>query len=452
MKKIDIKHIKEWCKIALINLVMLAVFLELGSLAFYLIRNNQFFYTRERPQTNQDLGLNLEGMRMELSVVERLHPFFGYVQKPGPDFRPGFMYNNYGFISPYDYPFFKTDENQYVVGVFGGSVASNYSIYEIQNKILETKLKQIPQLQDKEIIILSFATGGYKQPQQLLILNYMLSVGQVFDMVINIDGFNEIALSSLNNDRQLDLTMPSAAHIQPLTSLANNDLSTKALETLLKIKQTKPKINDAIATLKNCNLASCHTLNSLHVRGLIKDYRQNVERFQRYQQNPDDEEGEGSVFLFFTQESPIPEAEALQKMTDNWVKTSTLMNQILSAQNIPYFHVIQPNQYYPTDRVYSEEEREVAFSDDSPYSDAIEAGYPLLLSRIPELQATGVTVLNGVQILDQAPEMMYIDNCCHYTPAGEHILSSYIAESIINSLNPQKQQPQKPESGSQPSF
>ena len=65
MNTINIKQIKEWLKIALINLVMLAVFLELGSLGFYLIRNNQFFYTRERPQTNQDLGLNLEGMRME---------------------------------------------------------------------------------------------------------------------------------------------------------------------------------------------------------------------------------------------------------------------------------------------------------------------------------------------------------------------------------------------------
>lgn len=447
MNKIDIKHIKEWVKIALVNLVMLAVFLELGSLAFYFIRNNQFFYTRERPQTSQDLGLNLEGMRMELSVVERLHPFFGYVQKPGPDFRPGFMYNNYGFISPYDYPFVKTNENQYIVGVFGGSVASNYSIFEIQNKILETKLKQIPELKDKEIIILSFATGGYKQPQQLLILNYMLSVGQVFDMVINIDGFNEIALSNVNNDRKLDLMMPSAAHIEPLTSLANNNLSTKALETLLKIKETKPRINDAIATLKDCNLASCHTLNSLHVRRLIQDYRRDVKRFQRYQQNPD-EEGEGSVFLFYQQESPLPEPEALQKIINNWVKTSTLMSQILSAQNIPYFHVIQPNQYYPTDRVYSEEEREVAFSDDSPYGDAIEVGYPILLNRIPELQAAGVTVFNGVKALDRSPEIMYIDDCCHYTPAGERLLSSYIAESIVNTLNPQKKQPPQPESGS----
>ncbi|MGC9525590.1 MAG: hypothetical protein ACP5D7_08645 [Limnospira sp.] len=447
MNKIDIKHIKEWVKIALVNLVMLAVFLELGSLAFYFIRNNQFFYTRERPQTSQDLGLNLEGMRMELSVVERLHPFFGYVQKPGPDFRPGFMYNNYGFISPYDYPFVKTNENQYIVGVFGGSVASNYSIFEIQNKILETKLKQIPELKDKEIIILSFATGGYKQPQQLLILNYMLSVGQVFDMVVNIDGFNEIALSNVNNDRKLDLMMPSAAHIEPLTSLANNNLSTKALETLLKIKETKPRINDAIATLKDCNLASCHTLNSLHVRRLIQDYRRDVKRFQRYQQNPD-EEGEGSVFLFYQQESPLPEPEALQKIINNWVKTSTLMSQILSAQNIPYFHVIQPNQYYPTDRVYSEEEREVAFSDDSPYGDAIEVGYPLLLNRIPELQAAGVTVFNGVKALDNTPEIMYIDDCCHYTPAGERLLSSYIAESIVNTLNPQKKQPPQPKSGS----
>lgn len=433
--KLNLKKIKEIAKTTLVNLVVLAIFLELGSLGFYFIRNNQLFYTRPQPETSQDLGLSLEGMRMEISIVERLHPFFGYVPKSGPDFRPGFKYNNYGFISPYDYPFTKVNNNQFIVGVFGGSVASNYSIYEIQNRILETKLREIPGLENKEIVILSFATGGYKQPQQLLILNYMLSVGQVFDMVINIDGFNELALSSVNNQDKLDLNMPSSSHIQPLTNLANNSLSTKALETLIRIKETKPKINDAISTLKNCRLASCNTINSLHLQRLIQSYYQDVKRFERYQQIPDDDNGEGSVFLFYTQESVLPQPKALAKITDTWVTTSTVMNHILTAQNIPYFHILQPNQYYPTNRVYSSQEKAIAFSDNTPYRNPIIAGYPLLLNRIPDLQATGVNIFNGVNILDAASEIMYIDNCCHYTLAGENILSNYVAESIKNVLS-----------------
>lgn len=433
--KFNRKQIKEVGKIILINLLLLGFFVELGSLGFYLVRHNQLFYTRQRPSSIEEMGLNLEGMRMEISIVERLHPYFGYAPKPGPDFRPGFKYNNYGFISPYNYPFVKTNENQFIVGVFGGSVASNYSIYEIQNGILETKIREVPGLENKELIILSFATGGYKQPQQLLILNYLLSVGQVFDMVINIDGFNELALSSVNNEKKLELTMPSASHIQPLTNLANNSLSTQALESILKIKQAKPRINQVASNLKNCWMASCYTINNLAIQGLIKDYYQEVERFQRYQQIPDHDGGEGSVFLFYTQESVLPEEKALAKITDTWVRTSTVINHILSAKNIPYFHILQPNQYHVTNRVFSSEEKAIAFTDNTPYRQPIVAGYPLLLNRIADLEAAGVTIFNGVNIFDAAPEMMYIDNCCHYTPAGEHILSSYVAESIKNILN-----------------
>ena len=107
----DLKFLKkgqEILKIALINLALLLVFLELGSLGWYFIKHKQFFYTREKVQNKSDLGINLEGVRLNQSIVERFHPFFGFIQKPSADFRPGFKVNNYGFISPYDYPLKKT--------------------------------------------------------------------------------------------------------------------------------------------------------------------------------------------------------------------------------------------------------------------------------------------------------------------------------------------------------
>ena len=204
-----IKKSQEVLKIALINLAFLLIFLELGSLGWYFVKHKQFFYTRSKAQDKSALGINLEGVRLNQSIVNRLHPFFGFIEKPGPDFRPGFKINNYGFMSPYDYPFKKTKPNQFIVGVFGGSVAANYGIFEVQNKVLSRYLKQLPGLKDKEFVILSFATGGYKQPQQLLILNYFLALGQELDFVVNIDGFNEVALSNLNNKNKLDLAMPS---------------------------------------------------------------------------------------------------------------------------------------------------------------------------------------------------------------------------------------------------
>jgi hypothetical protein len=41
--------------------------------------------------------------------------------------------------------------------------------------------------------------GGYKQPQQLMALNWFMALGGEFDIVINLDGFNDVALPALEN-------------------------------------------------------------------------------------------------------------------------------------------------------------------------------------------------------------------------------------------------------------
>jgi hypothetical protein len=60
-------------------------------------------------------------------------------------------------------------------------------------------LERLDRFRGKEIVILSLATGGYKQPQQLMALTYLLALGAHFDLVINVDGFNEVALPAAEN-------------------------------------------------------------------------------------------------------------------------------------------------------------------------------------------------------------------------------------------------------------
>jgi len=428
---------QEIIKIALINLVLLLVFLELGSLAWYFVKHKQFFYTREKPPNESPLGINLEGVRLNESIVERFHPFFGFIQKPGPDFRPGFKMNNYGFLSPYDYPFKRTKPNQFIIGVFGGSVASNYSIFEVQNQILPKYLKQFPGLKDKEFIILSFATGGYKQPQQLLILNYFLALGQELDMVVNIDGFNEVALSNLNNKNKIDLAMPSIQHILPLTSLASNSLSTKAMKATIAIKENKARINQGLKSLGQCKLAACDALTSVYIQNLVNNYRKDVIRFEKESKQTQKDEG-GTVIYINLNNSVIKDDAAFEQMAQNWAKSSIFMNKVLSASNVPYFQVLQPNQYYQTKRVFGEAEKLIAFNKDSPYAKAVKLGYPALFKKFRNLEKNNIDILNGVNIFDDTEEIVYVDSCCHYNQRGEEIFSNYVGSSILKKLRLEK--------------
>ena len=424
---------QEILKITLINLALLLVFLELGSLGWYFVKHKQFFYSREKAQDKSALGINLEGVRLNQSIVERFHPFFGFIQKPSADFRPGFKINNYGFISPYDYPFKKFKKNQFIIGIFGGSVASDFSIFQIQNKVLPQYLKQVPGLQDKEFVILSFATGGYKQPQQLLILNYFLALGQELDLVVNIDGFNEVALSNLNNQNQINLAMPSIQHISPLTSLANNSLSTEAMQATLRIKDNKTRINQGLESLQHCSLAACDALTSVYVQNLVNNYRKDVIAFEKERSKKQQDE-EGSVIFINKNKSILEDSAAFEQMAWNWAKSSIFMHKVLSASNVPYFHVLQPNQYYQTKRVFGEAEKRIAFNKETPYAKAVELGYPAILSKFPNLQKNNINILNGVKVFDKTKDAVYLDSCCHYNKAGEVVFSNYVGSSILESL------------------
>lgn len=434
------KGIKTGLSIVAINLGLAFIGLEVVSLGFYFSQEKKFFYTRENTTSKVRENLEKTGTRLgtsfdDRSIIERLHPFFAFVLEPGAftHEESGLKVNNYGFLSLYDYPFLKTNENQFVIGVFGGSVANDLAVNSIVNEARGNEgfiqyLKNLPQLKDKEIIILSFAGGGYKQPQQLLILNYFLAIGQELDLVINIDGFNEVALSSLNNQAQIELALPSLQHIQPLTGLANNDLS--VMKAIVEISELKDNLLTAINKLESCRLALCHSFRSLQVKQVLENYQTQVINYDEKIARKSNKIGGSESLVHFTKMPAVLEDDvAFQKMTDIWYDSSLAMDRILSSRNIPYFQFIQPNQYYPTQRVFTEEEKFIFF-DNHPYAEGVRKGYPLLLSKVENLQNENVNVFNAVKILDDEKTPVYRDACCHYNALGKIILEKYIANSI----------------------
>ncbi|MGB3512357.1 MAG: hypothetical protein WBA93_24590 [Microcoleaceae cyanobacterium] len=434
------KGISTGLSIVAINLVLAFIGLEAVSLGFYFSQEKQLFYTRENTisKIREDLektGTRLGGGFDDKSIIERLHPFFAFVLEPGAftQEESGLKVNNYGFFSVSDYPFVKTNKNQFVIGVFGGSVASDFALNSIINEAKGNEgfiqyLKNIPQLKDKEIIVLSFASGGYKQPQQLLILNYFISIGQEFDLVINIDGFNEVALSNLNNQAQVELALPSVQHIQPLTGLANNDLS--VMKAIVEISELKDKLLTAINKLESCKLALCHSFRSWQVKQFLDSYQKQVINYDEKIARKSNKIGGSDSLVYFTKMPAVLEDDvAFEKMSDIWYDSSLTMNQILSSRNIPYFHFIQPNQYYPTQRVFTEEEKFLVI-ENHPYAEGIKKGYPVLLSKVDDLQKENVNVFSAVTILDDEKSPVYRDACCHYNMIGETILEKYIANSI----------------------
>ena len=422
-----------------VNLAIAFICLESLSLAFYYINQKQFFYTRTKAKEKVVEDIERIGIRLDESIVERLHPFFGYVLKQGAftNEKLKLKVNKHGFFSLYEYPFIKTNKKQFIVGVFGGSVANNFAVDEYKNQRLSEKLRSYPEFSDREIVVLNFGNGGYKQPQQLLILNYFLALGQELDLVINIDGFNEVALSNLNNKAQIELGMPSVQHIQPLTNLASN-VSPEVMSAIVQINDNKKQLKAGIDKLQTCQLALCHAVTSLRVKQLVNNYQQAIVKYDAEVKKSNADTANSGIVYVPKADSVLPDRAAFDKIASLWYESSIGMNQILSSRKIKYFHFIQPNQYYPTKRVFTAKEKEIAINKESPYIEGVKKGYPVLLSKVDDLQKARVNVFSAVNILDNTKETVYKDACCHYNSVGEEVLANYISSSIIKVVRESK--------------
>src|SRR5690606_34769316 len=94
-------------------------------------------------------------------------------------------------------PIHRRSDEHVIVGIVGGSVALGFSLEG--DAALARILTQHPRLTGRRVTFVRLCLGGYKQPQQLLTISYLLSLGAEFDFVVNIDGFNEVVLPAIEN-------------------------------------------------------------------------------------------------------------------------------------------------------------------------------------------------------------------------------------------------------------
>jgi hypothetical protein len=395
-----------------INLAIFVVLAEVVASAWYFFQNGSLFYTGPRPVP----PLIVEAERGELSA-DVLHPYFGPIHRPG--IRP--ETNNIGFGSKYAFPYARKDGRQALVGIFGGSVARAFC--DRGTPRLIAALRADSAFAGRDIIPLCFSHEGYKQPQQLLVLAYFLSLGQQYDLVINIDGFNEVALGSRNAERGRDISMPSPIHIDPLLNLIDRATMTpERVYALARISAYKERLNRLSAAMRRSSFAAVHFALDRYYVFTMNRYRNEVAAFDSLPANPP----AASVLLLTPPVKPRGVTDAVfEDVAADWAAASVLMRDMLAARGVPYLHVLQPNQYF-TKRAFSAEEARVALNKDQPFKPVVESGYPALVRAAVAL-GSKEQFLDATTAFDRETAPMYEDDCCHYTDRGYERLAELIA-------------------------
>jgi hypothetical protein len=134
---------------------------------------------------------------------------------------------------------------------------------------------------------------------------------------------------------------------------------------------------------------------------------------------------------------PATQAELYANLVQIWEDSSKQMQAICLANDIQYFHFLQPNQYDTGSKPLSELELKTAFLEDYPYRPGVERGYPLLKEAGRRLIAAGVHFVDLTDIFKATPESVYVDTCCHLNERGNEIIAIRIAESMIQGFSPE---------------
>jgi len=428
--------IRRVVSLLLINIVVFVVAAEAIALGVFGYQTGWLYYVDPyRPQ----MAPVAESAGGRLTTMA-LHPYFGPTHLPGIPFdlpealRPPqaspagapAATNNFGFTATRDYPVARANDRQLLVGVFGGSVAAWFC--QVGTDRLVSRLAASPPFRGREIVPLCFAHEGYKQPQQLLILSYFLSIGQELDVVVNIDGFNEVALSRLNDARGSDISMPSVMHLDPLTALLDqSSLTSEKVESLARIQGYRRRLNAAAGRANRARSAAMYFVYSRLHGVLDRQYQAEVRRFDALPAAP------GASMIRVTPKVRAREDGILwDDIASGWMRSSRLMQQLLAARGARYVHLLQPNQYFTT-RPFAPGEAEVALTAESPFKPGAEQGYPALERVVASgaFAQAGVTFVDGVHLFDAERAPVYIDNCCHYTRRGYEILADAIARAVV---------------------
>lgn len=330
----------------------------------------------------------------------------------------------YGFTLPAPGLFEEPSPETLVVGVTGGSLAQSWA-KRASGYLEQLLVADLPGVE--RVRVVDLALPGYKQPQQLMTLAYFLSLGVHFDVFLNLDGFNDVALPVTDNlNKGVFPFFPRGWHVW--MSDFDPDLLPRMGEVML-LRQRRANLAAAFGRRP---LAYSVTAGLVWTRldqwaaagaaraavGLLeapgsgdKDYRVTGPQ-RRYQD----------------------EAEMYRDLAGFWMRCSQLMNSLAENEGIVYLHFLQPNQYLRGSKPMGREERQVALAARHPYRRPVSMGYPELLRRGEELRAMGVRFHDLTPLFSEVREPLYVDTCCHVNEKGNRLIAEAIARAVIAAL------------------
>ena len=310
-------------------------------------------------------------------------------------------------------------EDLVVIALLGGSVAS-----EVQPAFQRALNRWfVANNLPRQPIVLNLAVGAAKQPQQTIIFANALLLGGEFDLIVNLDGFNETALSAENRRAGLFPFFPKWWRTRG--SLTAEELLRAGQIGALRREQARLTAAGETAILRWSA-----------VFGLANRWRQERTAAQIIQRNHELAVLESAYSL--EKYGPInwPEpGELFPAAARIWYRGSLSLARLAELSGAEYYHFLQPNQYVPDSKPLSAAELEYHYTPGDRYGSFVAEGYPPLLREFGrDLQNQGINYFDLTRIFADRRETLYRDDCCHFNAHGAELLAAAMVQRLEPAL------------------
>lgn len=368
---------------------------------------------------------------------EVLHPYFGYTTEgaelvDGCDVATAGSNGCYQRIkSALDSPLPKRGPNVLNVALLGGSVAVG-TVTGAPPRTYQRLLEKLPEYQGRKVNLHLMAAGGYRQPQPLMMLNYYYSLGAEYDLIISLDGFNEISVASSEYKWQkIHPSFPRSWNHRIENTISVDAINLQAKK--INLESTHANWADFMSN----PIIRISPLSNLlwrikHSRYLFAVSQLNAQIASAMGQADD---SKTPSYERFGPDYAFSDWSELASYTaDIWSKSNHLAHGIAKVQGAKFFQFIQPNQYIEGAKEFMyPEEKAVAIAPPGAgggYGAWYKMGYPFIKEQQKWLKEQGVHTTDLTYLFKDFKGPIYIDNCCHVNSQGSDMIVHAIVDTI----------------------
>jgi hypothetical protein len=352
----------------------------------------------------------------ERQAKDRLvvHPYLGY-DFPSTAMQLGYELEQYSAHDP----------ERLRVLLLGGSVAGIFG--RLGGQRLIANLEASPVLGGRKVDLMQYGRGGFKQPQHLLRTAQLFAFGVKPDLVINLDGFNEVALGTNNTSAGMYPGYPSFSHWLPLVS--SSDERGELIDAYAEVRGASRRYEAALDDLIASPLRKSAAYALLEMRRIARLQATQGQAREAYFAMIESAELEPSLL------GPKYEgtrAEVVQLAARLWMEASLQLKKLCDANDAAYLQILQPTLWDKGAKPVTAVEREKC---ELPkhWESGVFHGSPMLRQGGKMLQGQGVDFVDASRIFAEVEDTLYYD-ACHFGRKGNEMLADLMAERALELL------------------